>query len=268
VEAGGTERQIEGHGSYALGPGYGAFAAPGHEIGTALRPSGGSTSTVTLTLPNALVHRAAEFLIGEPVRQPLVITGPVDLRPSSRLGQSIDFLLDQLDRDGGLFDKYPMPAQEFQCGLVGALIEQTANNYQPQIRHHWGGSASRHVAKMEEYIEANVRNPITVGSLAHAVGVSARTLRDCCHRMRDMTPLMIMWKMRLHAAHKRLEKPLPHDTVASVAHEYGFTNVGRFARHYRQEFRGESPIETLQRGRRRLFITLNAPVEKPPGDSH
>jgi AraC-like DNA-binding protein len=262
MEAGGIERRIEGYRPYVLGPGDGSFTGPGQEVMTA--HVGGSNLTLTITLPAALVQREAEFLIGEPARQPLEITEPLDLRPSTYLGQRIEYLLDELHRDGGIFEKYPLIGQEIQRELAAALITLTPNNYQPLLRRHHGGPARRHVALAEEYIEAHLREPITVTDMARAAHVSVRTLRDNCHRLRDRTPEMILRSMRLRSAHNRMENPQPHDTVVSIAHEFGFTNAGRFARYYQQEFRGESPAETLQRGRRRLRITLAAQLEKPP----
>ena len=49
-----------------------------------------------------------------------------------------------------------------------------------------------------------------------------------------------------------MENPQGNETVASIAREFLFTNPGRFADSYRIEFQGESPAETLQRGRRRI----------------
>jgi AraC-like DNA-binding protein len=255
VEVGGMERHFHGYQrTHRLSPGDGSLTTPGQEISTKLQTSGGISTTVTFTIPDALVKRAAEFMIGEPAREPLVIAEPVDLSPPTYLGEKINFLLDELDRDGGLFDKYPRIAQQLQCSLVCELIEQTPNNYQALVAHHFGGPARRHVAKAEEYIEANVSNPITVGSMAAAAGISARTLRDACHRVRDMTPEMILRAMRMRSARRRLENPLPDDTVASIAHEFGFGNVSRFGHHYRREFNGETPREALLRGRRRLRV--------------
>jgi AraC-like DNA-binding protein len=262
VERGGIERRADNR-EHLFTAGSGYLAMPGQHAANKLPRWVGTTSSVTIALPAAIVKREAELLIGEPVHQPLEIIGSMGLWPSTYLGQRIDYLLDELERDGGVFEKYPLLGQEFQRKLVGALIEQTQNNYLPLLGHHFGGPARRHVAMMEEYIEAHIRQPITVGDLARATGVGARTLREACHRIRDMTPEMIVRRMRLHCAHNRLENPQPHDTVISIAHECGFSNAGRFADHYQREFHGETPFETIQRSRRRFII---APGAAPEGD--
>ena len=253
LEEGTMERRFNSRRSHGLGPGEGSLVMPAVAVtSTFLPPAQSNLEAVVIGMPAALLDAEAGLLIGEPVRQPLELAGPVDMRPSTHLGQLIDVLLQLLDGDDGFFVKYPLVGVGFQRWVIGALIENTPNNYQKLLKRHYGGPARRHVTLLEEYVEAHLRDALTVGDMAQAAGVSARTLRDSARRMRNKTPELILRTMRLHAAHKRFENPLPHDTVVSVAHEYGFTNAGRFARQYQQEFRGEAPIETLQRGRRKI----------------
>lgn len=262
MEVGRLERRLNGH-SHLFGPGGGFLETPEREVMTTARTVSGPSLTVTIALPAGLIEREAELLIGEPVRQPLEVAGPLDLRSSTYLGQNIDYLLEELERDYGIFEKFPLLSQQFQRRVVTGLIVQTANNYRRLLGQHFGGPARRHIMKVEEYVEAHLRDPLTVGDMARAAGISVRTLEDCCRRMRGKTPEMMLRSMRLHGAHKRLAKALPEDTVISVAHEYGFTHPGRFSYHYRREFRGESPVETLQRGRRRSMAAL-AMVARAP----
>jgi transcriptional regulator GlxA family with amidase domain len=195
-------------------------------------------------------------LTGEPLHKPLEITAPIDLRSSTCLGQMLDYFLDELDREQSVFETHPLAGQEFQRTLIAAVIQQTPSNYHHLLGRQHGGSAQRHVTKAAEFIEAHLHGPLTIGDIAHAVGVSVRTLRESCNRRYDITPEELVRRMRLHVVHRRLEKPEPRDTVASVAREYGFTNPSRFSYHYRREFHDESPGETLLRGRKRLRLSL------------
>jgi AraC-like DNA-binding protein len=260
LESGGMmERSFDNNPSHTIGPGDGSLILPGSEVATILQPSEGrDMQALMIGLPAPVLEGEAGLLIGEPVRHPLELTGPVDLRSSTHLGQLIDVVLRLLE-DDDFFEMYPLVGMGLQRRLVGALIENTPNNYQQLLKRHYGGPARQHVRLLEEYAEAHLRDALTVGDMAQAAGVSARTLRDSARRMRKKTPEMILRTMRLHAAHKRFENPVPEDTVASVAREYGFSNTSRFARQYQHEFRGESPFETLQRGRRRLIIPVTPP---------
>jgi AraC-like DNA-binding protein len=223
----------------------------------------GTVATVTITLPDSLIRSQAEALIGEPVTQPLEIIGPLDLGRHTHLGQAMDCLLHELDRDDSLFEKYPLESQRRQRELATILIAHTHNNYTPLLARRHGGPARRHVALMEELIEANIKCPPGIADLALAVGVSARTLLENCHHVRGMCPEDMARKMRLHAVHKRLGNPQPGDTVTDVAHEYSFFNIQHLAKLYMEEFHGERPWETLQRARRRLIIALGAQFERP-----
>ena len=51
-------------------------------------------------------------------------------------------------------------------------------------------------------------------------------------------------QVRLDRAHDDLAQA--HGTVADIAYHWGFTNLGRFARAYRDRF-GEFPAATLDR---------------------
>jgi transcriptional regulator GlxA family with amidase domain len=54
-------------------------------------------------------------------------------------------------------------------------------------------------------------------------------------------------QVRLGRAHDALSHADPSlNTVASVAHRWGFAHLGRFATAYRTRF-GQSPSETLRR---------------------
>ena len=250
-----------------VGPGEGLYTIPAREA-VLTRPSGDTTS-VTVTIPTMLLQYEASLLIGDQVSKYLEIAGPVDLRPSSRLGQKLNFLLHQLELANGLFSspEYTLEADTAQREFVQALIRYTDNSFTPLIGRQHGGSARRHIAKLEEYIEAHLRDALTIGDLAKAIGVNARTLRNDCRRMLDLTPEMVLRNRRMYAAHKRLQNPRPEDTaVAPIAHEFHFGHPGRFSHQYKEEYYGETPAETLQQGRRRLKLSLTDALGKPPED--
>lgn len=260
IEAGGLERRVDGH-EYIVRPGAGYLTTPPQEAKMTLLPSGGTVTSVTIELPEPLIKWEAELLAGGPIAKPLEIVAPLDLRPSTHLGQMTEYLLTELDREHNVFETAPLVGLEFQRRLIASVIEQTPNNYHSLLGRHFGGNAQRHVTMAAEFIEAHLHGPLTIGDIAHAIGISVRTLQDSCHRLYDMPPEELLRKMRLHVTRKRLMNPEPGDTVNAVARKYGFTNPGRFSYHYRREFLGESPAETLQRGRRRLRLDLMPPED-------
>jgi AraC-like DNA-binding protein len=259
TETGRMDRQSNGAPVHAFHPGAGYLASPEDEANTALPVL---TQSVAIRIPALLLEREAEMLIGEPVSERLMIVGALDLGPSTHLGQRIDQILDELERGHeGVFRKRPLVGRECQRKLIEALILHTPNNYHRLLDRHSGGRARGHIARMEDYIAGHLHDAVTVADLAHAAGVSARTLLGSCHRTCGKSPLEILREMRLHAIHGRMEFPEPTDTVASLAHEYHFLNQGRFADYYRRQFHGEAPGETLHRGRKRRAI-LTAPLDE------
>lgn len=107
--------------------------------------------------------------------------------------------------------------------------------------------APRHVRRAEDYIRAHAGEPLTLADIAAAAGVSVRALSEGFRKARQTTPMAWLREQRLVAARDALRQASPQDTVAAIACDWGFGNLGRFAADYRRRF-GESPSDTLRRG--------------------
>jgi transcriptional regulator GlxA family with amidase domain len=102
-----------------------------------------------------------------------------------------------------------------------------------------------------EIIEADAHLPLTVSSIAMRSYGSVRALQQAFRRELETTPMGYLREVRLRRAHRALVESDPSvATVASIAHNWGFTNLGRFADTHAARY-GESPVVTLRR-------TLNA----------
>lgn len=96
------------------------------------------------------------------------------------------------------------------------------------------------------FIHANAADGITVGDVADAAYVSVRTLNRAFHRHLDITPAAYLRNARLAGARHDLEAGAPvATTVTAIAARWGFTDLGRFAAVYRDEY-GETPRATLR----------------------
>lgn len=80
-----------------------------------------------------------------------------------------------------------------------------------------------------------------------AIGVSARTLRACCHEHLGMGPkhFLMLRSMNL-VRHALLAADCQVSSVTELATEFGFWELGRFAVTYRDLY-GEAPSATLRR---------------------
>ncbi len=94
------------------------------------------------------------------------------------------------------------------------------------------------------------RNPSddpSLAGIAHAVGVSQRTLQRQFSRELDSTPSAIVLRWRLDAARRTLAAGEARSVLAAAL-QHGFDHPGRFAIAYRQAF-GEPPSATLRTAR-------------------
>jgi AraC-like DNA-binding protein len=100
-----------------------------------------------------------------------------------------------------------------------------------------------------DLIEAGPHLPLTTSTLAKQCHVSARTLQEGFRRHLGMSPMAYLRVVRLRCAHRDLRSANPsHSSVASIAHRWGFTHLGRFAAAHQKMF-GETPLKTLRSAR-------------------
>ena len=162
----------------------------------------------------------------------------------SGLQRLIELLVHQLDDQQSLVS--PMALREVEQAVIVQLLFAS--------RHHWSGLLEReppegsndHVKRAEQFIEANWNRPITIESLVKATAVSARTLFRSFEKARGYSPMVFAKKIRLERARDLLSRPDATTSVTSVAFACGFSNLGHFARDYRNAF-GEPPSKTLKR---------------------
>lgn len=99
----------------------------------------------------------------------------------------------------------------------------------------------RAIAFMEEHLS----EPQRLEDIARAARLSPRGLQDAFVRILGTSPTRYLRSLRLEAARTDLRAAMPGDSVASIAHRWGFAHVPRFAAAYREAF-GENPGETLR----------------------
>lgn len=107
----------------------------------------------------------------------------------------------------------------------------------------WGARGpSRTVARAREFIEANLREPLTVGMIAKAAQVSKRTLHRAFIAVLDETPQTYVLKLRLN----RLRQSVASDreaacSVALLAEKCGLKPSPRLMRQYLELFGERRP---------------------------
>lgn len=132
--------------------------------------------------------------------------------------------------------------------ILYGLLQSHEHLYRDALKWQTREIAPQQVRRVEDYINANAGDPITIDDLVAVSGVAARTLFDNFKKFRGMTPMRYLQQVRLLRVRERLSAPCNGDTVTSIAMEWGFSQLGRFAVTYKSAF-GESPSQTLARAR-------------------
>lgn len=105
---------------------------------------------------------------------------------------------------------------------------------------------SKTISRAIEYMRAHLHETITPADVASAVHVSVRALQEGFRKHLGTTPMTHLRDLRLDAVHTELLTAVPgQSNVSEIAHQWGVSHMGRFARDYRERF-GVAPSVTLR----------------------
>ncbi len=203
---------------------------------------------LVLKVDRSMLERHLSDLLGDAVGRPIEFAPelPVEAGPGAGFRRLVDFVSAELERDDSLITS-PLGVAHIEQTLMTALLTAQPSNYSAALLMPVSAAAPRHVVRAEAYIRAHADSAITIGALADAAGVSARTLFEGFRRFRGTTPMALLKAVRLERAYEELMRS-SGESVTDVAVKWGFVHLGRFARTYRRRF-GELPSETLRRAR-------------------
>ena len=132
--------------------------------------------------------------------------------------------------------------QELLHALVNCLTAGDAEG-NPRTRQHHADI----MVRFEDALAAHGEPHLNLPALCVAIGVPERTLRLCCTEFLGMSPTRYYLLRRLNMARSALRRADPATaSVAEIARNHKFVELGRFAAAYRAVF-GEMPSSTLRR---------------------
>jgi AraC family ethanolamine operon transcriptional activator len=106
-------------------------------------------------------------------------------------------------------------------------------------------SAMQLVGKVDDYLDAAGLRPVHISELCAELNVSRRSLHRAFYDVLGLGPITFLRHKRLCAIHSVLRDSDPAAvTIAQVAIQHGFIELGRFSHYYHSLF-GEYPSETL-----------------------
>lgn len=110
-------------------------------------------------------------------------------------------------------------------------------------------AAKRLVDRACEAMLSHTDQPISLIEICRLVGASPRKLGYCFQNTLGMSPGKFIKTTRLNAVRRELSRADPGGNVYDTAARWGFWHFGHFSTDYKKLF-GESPSDTLRRGRR------------------
>jgi AraC-like DNA-binding protein len=135
-------------------------------------------------------------------------------------------------------------AQFWKRTIAECMAATIASSLPPEEGGHLP-SAMKLVRNVEGYLEAAGDRPLHISELCLELRASRRTLYRAFNEVFGIGPVTFLRRKRLCAVHSILRRSSPGaTTVAEVALEQGFIELGRFSQYYRMTF-GEHPSQTL-----------------------
>lgn len=233
-------------GHVETGPGLGSVLNP-HRY-TSMRWREGC-SQLLLQVDAAQLHKVAERLLGRTLARPVTFETAVNQR-SAKIGQWVQ----QLRTCFALADKeavFSGGSLHTQALVEEQLIESFLLCQPSDISDLMSGdtkqAANIHVRRAISYIHDNLDQPLTIGDVSSAVGVSARSLQLGFKSELGQTPMQYLREARLSEARRLIRHSPVEERIGDVCQSVGFGHFGRFSVEYRQRF-GESPHETRAKG--------------------
>jgi AraC-like DNA-binding protein len=188
-----------------------------------------------------------EAMLGHPINGPIDL--PPDMDAGSGRGRSwsrlIQLVRDEAGHPQGLL-YHPLIAVQLRHGVLSGLLLALPHRYRDELTGPTRCGPPRAIRLAVDAIQAEPERAFCVTDLAMIAGMSVRSLQEGFRRHVGMSPMAYLLQVRLARAHDSLLDEHPQRvTVAAVAHRWGFTHLGRFARAYRYRY-GVSPSNTLR----------------------
>jgi AraC-like DNA-binding protein len=204
---------------------------------------------LTLRLNQQALLQRLTSLLGAKPRGELKFETAIDLDDpyAQSLCQLLHFLSQQLNSTA-----CRLPAavrHELEQAAQISFLWATRHPFSDLLRNQESAPAPGIVRRLEEFIEANWQDALTIDRLVEEAGVSARAIFRAFERNRGYSPKAFVKMVRLKRAREMLLSGDPGASVTATAFKCNFLSVGHFARDYRDAF-GELPSQTISGVRR------------------
>jgi AraC-like DNA-binding protein len=207
----------------------------------------GGSRHLAVKIDQVAVDRALETLIDIPLDSPIPFTAPLPLKAAAAHSwvQLLLMVHRQLACPDSLM-RHPMVLDPLVDSLIHGFLLVADHPHREALAAPAAPGRPAAVRDAVDIIEARPHLPLTTSTLAMQCHVSVRTLQAGFQRHLSMSPMAYVRVVRLRHAHRDLRSADPtHNTVAAIAHRWGFTNRSRFAAAHKTMY-GQTPLQTLR----------------------
>jgi AraC-like DNA-binding protein len=228
------------------------------ETAAVFQPGGGAfrgrwaagTSSLAVSLPRESVTSALANLLGEPPRSDVRFDLAMHIADRHARGW-MDLVAQtnrQLAAPGGLLSQ-PAVAAPLAESVVAGFLFAVRNSYSEALARPTPPPRPQAVRTAVGLMETDPTMPWTVAALARKCEISTRALQSGFRHHLDVSPMGYLRAVRLRRAHDDLRAADPYtESVAAIAHRWGFQHLGRFAAAHEAEY-GQTPSQTLRSSR-------------------
>jgi AraC-like DNA-binding protein len=201
---------------------------------------------LAVKIDQVAVDRALETLVGRRADIPIAFDAALPLNTSA-VQDWVRLLLminRQSERPDSLL-QHPLIWDPLLESLIHGFLLVADHPYRDALDAPAEPGRPAAVRDAMDIIETSPQLPLTTATLAMQCHTSVRTLQEGFRRHLGMSPMAYLRKVRLRHAHRDLRSAYPtYVTVASIAHRWGFSHLGRFAAAHKAMF-GETPLQVL-----------------------
>lgn len=207
----------------------------------------GDCKKLSVVIPRVTMRLALEEILKRPVEIPINFDPLMDgqIGASASWWRLINHFVSEQETGGAIFDQ-TLFSRDIEASLVRGLILAQKSNYTDEINQCLIGRLPSFLLKAKDFIHSNAREDIRLEDIEHAAGVSRFKLFDGFRKHMGMSPMAYLKKFRLSEVRRQLLDGGRGTNISTVATEWGFNHLGRFASEYKKLF-NEIPSATIHR---------------------
>lgn len=189
-------------------------------------------------------------LLHKPLDKPLVFDAIIDAEqgPTAGWWRTVQHIDTELRNPYQFLYKNSAFVQNIESAMITGLLLSQQHNYSQELQQSQQASLPAHLVRALAFIEQNLRNTISTEAIEQAASISRNALYASFKKHFGMPPTLYVKRKRLEASRQDILSGNGSTQITSVAYDWGFTHLGRYAQEYKRLF-NETPSETLKRVR-------------------